>query len=65
MTLTTKLILIAALILSIIIPFGYYLIGERNRKKYKRSHRNECLFLLWRIRDYFHHDVCRPTGTGR
>ncbi|EGN45650.1 hypothetical protein HMPREF0991_02548 [Lachnospiraceae bacterium 2_1_58FAA] len=32
MTLTTKLILIAALILSIIIPFGYYLIGERNRK---------------------------------
>ena len=33
MTLTTKLILIAALILSIIIPFGYYLIGERNRKK--------------------------------
>ena len=37
MTLTTKLILIAALILSIIIPFGYYLIGERNRKKYKRA----------------------------
>ena len=37
MTLTTKLILIAELILSIIIPFGYYLIGERNRKKYKRA----------------------------
>ncbi len=64
MTLTTKLILIAALILSIIIPFGYYLIGERNRKN-QTCHRNECLFLLWRIRDYFHHDVCRPTGTGR
>ena len=37
MTLTTKLIFIAALILSIIIPFGYYLIGEKNRKKYKRA----------------------------
>lgn len=65
MTLTTKLILIAALILSIIIPFGYYLIGERNRKKYKRAIGTNVFFLLWRIRDYFHHDVCRPTGTGR
>lgn len=64
MTLTTKLILIAALILSIIIPFGYYLIGERNRK-IQTCHRNECLFLLWRIRDHFHHDVCRSTGTCR
>ena len=65
MTLTTKLILIAALILSIIIPFGYYLIGERNRKKYKRAIGTNVFFFLWRIRDYFHHDVCRPTGTGR
>ena len=64
MTLTTKLILIAALILSIIIPFGYYLIGK-GTEKIQTCHRNECLFLLWRIRDYFHHDVCRPTGTGR
>ena len=30
MTLAARLILIAALILSIIIPFGYYLIGEKN-----------------------------------
>lgn len=37
MTLATKIILIAALILSIIIPFGYYLIGEKNRKRFKRS----------------------------
>jgi V/A-type H+-transporting ATPase subunit K len=37
MTLTTKIILIVALVLSIIIPFGYYLIGERNKKRYKRS----------------------------
>lgn len=37
MTIVTKLILIAALILSIIIPFGYYLIGEKNKKRYKRT----------------------------
>ena len=37
MTLATKIILIAALILSIIIPFGYYLIGEKNKKRFKRS----------------------------
>lgn len=37
MTLTTKIIFIAALILSIIVPFGYYLIGEKNKKRYKRT----------------------------
>lgn len=37
MSLTTRIILIAALILSIIIPFGYYLIGEKNKKRYKRT----------------------------
>lgn len=37
MTLATKIIFIAALILSIIIPFGYYLIGEKNKKRYKKS----------------------------
>ena len=37
MTLATKIIFIIALILSIIIPFGYYLIGERNKKRYKRT----------------------------
>ena len=49
MTLTTKLILIAALILSIII---IRILSDRGKepKKYKRANRNECLFLLWRIR---------------
>ena len=37
MTIATKIISIAALILSIIIPFGYYLIGEKNKKRYKRT----------------------------
>lgn len=37
MTLVTKLTLIAALTLSIIIPFGYYLVGEKSRRRYKRA----------------------------
>lgn len=37
MTFVTKLILIAALTLSIILPFGYYLIGEKNKKRYKKA----------------------------
>ena len=37
MTLTVKLLLIATLILSIIIPLGYYLLGEKSRKRYKRA----------------------------
>lgn len=37
MSLTVKFLLIAALVLSIIIPFGYYLIGEKNKKRYKRA----------------------------
>ena len=37
MTLATKLIFIAALVFSIIIPFGYFLIGEKNKKRYKKS----------------------------
>ena len=31
MTVTVKILLIATLILSIVIPFGYYLIGEKNK----------------------------------
>ena len=37
MNIATKIIFIAALILSIIVPFGYYLIGEKNKKRYKRT----------------------------
>ena len=37
MTTTTKIIFVIALVLSIIIPFGYYLIGEKNKKRYKRT----------------------------
>lgn len=37
MTLTVKLLLIAALILGIIIPFGTFLLGEKSKKRYKRA----------------------------
>ncbi len=37
MTLTVKLLLIAALVLGIVIPFGYYLLGEKSKKRYKRT----------------------------
>jgi len=37
MTLAVKLLLILALILSIILPFGYYLLGEKNKKRYKKA----------------------------
>ena len=37
MTLASRLILIAALILSIIIPFWYYLLGEKKKGRYKAA----------------------------
>lgn len=37
MSLATKIILIITLLLSIILPFGYYLIGEKNRGRYKTA----------------------------
>ena len=53
MTLTVKLTLIVTLILSIILPFGYYLIGEKNKK------RRQYLLLLWRFCNCRHYDVWR------
>ena len=37
MTTIAQIILAIALILSIILPFGYYLIGEKNRGRYKTA----------------------------
>ena len=37
MTLTIKITLILALTLSIILPFGYYLIGNKNKGRYKSA----------------------------
>ena len=37
MTAMTQIVLAAALVLSIIIPFGYYLLGEKSRGRYKTA----------------------------
>lgn len=46
MTLATKLILSITLILSIIIPFGYFLIGEKNKKRYKLTLATNVFFFF-------------------
>ena len=33
----TKLVLIAALILSVLIPFGYFLLGQKKKSRYKKA----------------------------
>ena len=37
MTVMTQIILAVALVLSIIVPFGYYFIGEKSRGRYKTT----------------------------
>ena len=37
MSLTVKITLIIALVLSIVIPFGYYLLGEKKKGRYKTT----------------------------
>ncbi len=37
MTMTVKVLLVAALVLGIIVPFGYFLLGSRTKKRYKRA----------------------------
>lgn len=46
MTLLVKITLVIALILSIIIPFGTYLIGERTKGRFKTSLAVNCFFFF-------------------
>ena len=61
MSLATKIIFIAALVLSIIIPFGYYLIGEKNKKRYKRTIGVNAFFFFGAFAGpaSIYHDACR------
>lgn len=43
---TVKILLAVTLILSIILPFGYYLIGEKTRGRYKTSLAVNCFFFF-------------------
>lgn len=47
MTLGTKIVFIITLVLSIIIPFGYYLLGrEKSRRRYKRAIGSNVFFFF-------------------
>lgn len=46
MSTTTAIVLIIALILSIIVPFGAFLIGEKNKGRYKTSLGVNCFFFF-------------------
>ncbi len=46
MSLTVRLLLIATLLLSIVIPFGYFLIGQRTKKRYKEPSARMYFFSL-------------------
>lgn len=46
MSMLVKVLLVAALVLSIVIPFGTYFLGERNRKRYKTSLTCNCFFFF-------------------
>ncbi len=46
MTLLVKITLVIALMLSIIVPFGTYLIGEKSKGRYKASLAFNCFFFF-------------------
>lgn len=46
MSMLVKVLLVVALVLSIIIPFGYYFLGEKSRKRYKKSLGCNCFFFF-------------------
>lgn len=46
MTTLIQITIAAALILSIIIPFGAFFLGEKNRKRYKKSLACNCFFFF-------------------
>jgi len=37
MSLTVRVLFVVTLLLSIVIPFGYFLVGQRTKKRYKRA----------------------------
>ena len=46
MTTIIQITIAAALILSIIVPFGAFLLGEKNKKRYKKSLAVNCFFFF-------------------
>ena len=46
MTTIIQITIAAALILSIIVPFGAFFLGEKNKKRYKKSLAANCFFFF-------------------
>ena len=46
MTTLIQITTAAALILSIIVPFGYFFLGEKSKKRYKKSLAANCFFFF-------------------
>ena len=46
MTTIIQITIAAALILSILVPFGAFLLGEKNKKRYKKSLAVNCFFFF-------------------
>jgi V/A-type H+-transporting ATPase subunit K len=46
MTLATKMIILVALLCSIVIPFGYYFLGEKTQKRFFRTLGCNAFFLV-------------------
>lgn len=49
MTGIIQITIAAALILSIILPFGAFFLGEKNKKRYKTSLGVNCFLLFWNL----------------
>ena len=64
MTVTVKLLLIAALMLSIVIPFGTFLLGEKSKKRYKRAVGANVFFFFSFFCDCRYYNVFRRSGAG-
>ena len=46
MSMLVKVLLVTALFLSIVVPFGVYFLGERSRSRYKKSLACNCFFFF-------------------
>ena len=59
MSLLVKITLAAALILSIVVPFGAFAMGEKTKGRYKTAFRHQCIPVLRYLDRIFRTDVLR------
>ena len=64
MSLTVRVLFVVTLLLSIVIPFGYFLIGQRTKKRYKRAIGTNVFFFFSTVLIAGNHAFCGRSGTG-